>query len=129
MPKSAEETKEVCGHINKHYVNPKGRLEDLPCDLEKGHAGDHHAFCVHLVSDPLTNPKGQVIEERYREEQAEAWWSEAAGVPAKDITEAPMPQLSQYQKDILADILKRNPTMSVEVALKQAQESPLWKAV
>lgn len=127
MPKKEKE--EICGHVNKHYINTKGRLEDLTCDLPKGHAGDHHAVCVRKIPDPLTDNKGRVIEERYREEEADAYWGDVAGTPAKDITEKPMPQLSQFQKDLLAEVLKKNPTMSIESALQQAQESPLWKAV
>lgn len=34
----------LCGHVNKHYINTDGQLEDAACTLPKGHAGDHSAI-------------------------------------------------------------------------------------
>lgn len=126
MPKKDEM---VCGHINKHYVNHKGMLEDLRCDLPDGHSGDHHAIGRRKVSDPITDNKGRVVEERYHEEEVDAYWGDAAGVPAKEISEKPLPQLTQFQKDILSDVLKKNPEMKIEEAIEKAKESPIWSAV
>jgi len=37
-------TEEKCGHINKHSHDEYGKLDDLACDLEQGHGGDHSAM-------------------------------------------------------------------------------------
>ena len=119
----------TCDHVNKQHYNTKGRLEDLKCDLEEGHKGDHHAFYEKNVPDHETNDKGQVTKSRYTQETAEAWWGDLAGTPAKEITERPMPQLSQYQKDLLGDVLRKNPHLSAEQALAEAKNSPTWNAL
>lgn len=118
----------TCGHVNKHFYNAKGKLQDLACDLPKGHAGDHHATYTRLVPEPLMNEKGQVVEERYNQTEDEAYWGDAAGVPAKDIHAEELPQLSEFQKDLVAAILKKTPGIPVEEAIRQARNSPVWTA-
>lgn len=118
----------VCGHVNKHFFNTHGKLEDLTCDLEKGHAGDHHAKCLINEPDPVTNEKGIVVQQRYREIEVEAFWNDMAGTPASEITAGEAVQLTGYQQDIVADILRRNPGMNAQDALKRARESEIWTA-
>jgi len=118
----------LCGHINRHYYNPKGRLEDLACDLPKGHTGDHHAKHLINVPDPIVDSKGGVIEQHYRQEEADAYWGDAAGTPAQDIKAKDIPQLSQFQKDLVAEVMKSNPGMSAEDAVAEAKNSPIWLA-
>lgn len=127
MPKKLDELS-VCGHVNKHHYNRDKKLEDLPCDLEKGHAGDHHAKYPKNEPDPITNSKGQVVEERYKEVEAEAFWSDAAGMPANMIHAAEVEQLTMYQKDLLMGIMSKNDGMKVEEALAQAKLSAAWLA-
>lgn len=125
----AKEEPKLCGHINKHFYNAKGKLEDLPCDLPARHKGDHHAVYTRLVPNPLLNEKGQVVEARYDEEQAEAFWGNAAGTLAKDIKAKEIPQLTEFQKDLVASVLKEHPEMPVEQAVEQAKSSLIWTAV
>ena len=74
-------TKEECGHINKQNWQykeelDKSVLEDLACDLEKGHEGNHSAekFEKSFKNDGLST-EGMVRVE----------WSDAAGTPADEI--------------------------------------------
>jgi hypothetical protein len=117
-----------CNHVNKQHYNTDARLEDLACTLPKGHTGDHFAPYLRNVPDPITDLKGGVIQARYRQEEAEAWWSDAAGTPARDVKEGKIIQLSQFQKDIVAEILRKNPDMTAEAAIEQAKASPIWLA-
>lgn len=118
----------LCGHINKHFVNTDGRLKDLSCDLPKGHEGDHHAKAFKNVADNTYDLKGTVIRQEWRQEEVDACWGDAAGTPAKDIKEQPVVQLSQYQKDLVGEVLRKNPQLSVEDAIQQAKASPTWSA-
>lgn len=137
MAKKAKEVTEVeevkketkCGHVNKHHYGSDGRLQDISCELLKGHDGDHKAVYMKLIPDHITNNKGVVIEEHYREQLAETYWGDMAGTPASAISEKPMPQLTQFQKDILSDVLKKSPSLSIEAAIEQARSNPLWAAV
>lgn len=121
--------KEKCGHVNKQHYNTKSRLEDLVCDLEKDHKGDHHAFYQKNVPDHETDDKGRVTKSKYTQEEAEAYWGDMAGTPAKDISEVAMPQLSQFQKDLLGEVLKKNPNLTATEALAVAKSSPTWNAL
>jgi len=121
--------KVICGHVNKQHYNTKGRLEDLTCDLEKGHTGDHHAIYEKNVPDHETDDKGRVTKSRYAQEETEAYWGEMAGTPAKEISEAAVPQLSQFQKDLLGEVLKKSPNLTAEQALAVAKASPTWNAL
>lgn len=89
----------VCGHVNKHYHNIKGVLEDLPCSLSSGHEGDH--FSKHLAlrqvednfetAERVANgEKTYVIAGKtYMAIEVDGIWSREAGVPAKDIKPDP----------------------------------------
>lgn len=117
-----------CGHVNKQHYNTKGRLEDLTCTLPKGHPGDHFATAMKNVPDHVYDMKGAAIQQKWNEVEAEVFWSDAAGTPAKDIKEKEIPQLSDFQKDLVASILKKNPDILVEEAIAQARNSPVWTA-
>lgn len=124
----AAETALLCGHISKHHYNSKNRLEDIACDLPKGHTGDHHAKYMKMVDAPEADARGIVIDHHYHEEEADAYWGDAAGVPAANIKEGKVLQLSGFQKDILADIMNNDNSLTVEEALAQARVSPKWMA-
>lgn len=117
-----------CGHVNKQHYNAKGRLEDLVCDREPGHDGDHHAICFRNVAEHVYNNKGVVVEEHYNQVEADSYWGNGAGVPAKDIKAGEAPQFSQFQRDLVAAILKTDPEMSAEEAYAKAKASPVWTA-
>lgn len=127
MPRKKNE--ETCQHINKQHYNAKGKLEDLQCDLPEGHKGDHHATYSRLIPDPLTDAKGIVIKEYYNEEEAEAFWGDAAGTPTSGIKPADIPQMTDYQKDLVMAVLKRDPTMQLEKAVEVAKTSGAWNAL
>lgn len=128
MGAAGYESKLVCGHINKQHYSSKGRLEDVSCDRVKGHSGDHHAKYMKKVDAPETDVRGIVIEHHYHDEEADTYWGDAAGVPANEIKEGKILRLSNFQKDILADIMNHDNSLTVEEALKQAQTSPKWMA-
>lgn len=117
----------TCEHVNKQFYGLSGRLEDLTCELTQGHKGDHYAKTMRKEPNPVVDNKGIVIQERYNEVEAEAYWGNMAETPVRDITEKPAAQLSLYQRDILATFLKKNP--NVDEALGEARKSPLWNAL
>jgi hypothetical protein len=119
----------TCGHINKQHYNAKGRLEDLKCDLEEGHKGDHHAIYEKNIPDYETDEKGRVTKAKYTQEPAEAYWNSDAGIPASEIKEMAAVQMSQWQKDILGDVLRKSPDLPIEQAIAQAKASPSWNAL
>jgi hypothetical protein len=47
---------EKCGHVNRHFYNTEGILEDLLCDLEAGHPP------VELRREKTTDAQGKVSE-------------------------------------------------------------------
>ena len=89
-----------CGHVNKHYKNMDGELEDLKCTLEKGHAGDHSAdYACYRPTDGSTKQAKQIAQAKLEgkaitimlggneliETVEQAYWSDVAGVPASEI--------------------------------------------
>ena len=101
---------ELCGHINKHFKNMQGVLEDLPCSLESGHAGEHQAEYQALREfSGLKNPnqKYQVwMGKEYEVVTDIAEWSDAAGRPAAEIAQ----ELAE-KRAILDAFVKANPGM------------------
>jgi hypothetical protein len=118
----------VCGHINKQHYNTKGKLEDLPCTLTKGHEGDHSAEYVKLVGEAVSDEKGRVVKVNYSEEQAVAYWGNAAGTPASKIQAGEIERMTLLQKDLVMQRMSRNPDLSVAEATAQAKASPEWTA-
>jgi hypothetical protein len=118
----------TCGHVNKQHYNVKGRLEDLPCDLLAGHAGDHHAAYQRNVPNHIYNNKGGVEKAQWDQVEAEAFWGNDAGTPAGDIKEKEAKQFTSFQRDLVQEILRKNPDLSADEAYKQAKESPVWLA-
>jgi hypothetical protein len=118
----------TCGHVNKQHYNTKGKLEDLACDLEPKHAGDHHAKYRKNVGEPVTDEKGRVVRVDYHEEEADAYWNDAAGKPAASIHGREVEQTSLLQKDLIMQVMKENPHLTVEQATAQAKALPQWNA-
>jgi hypothetical protein len=117
-----------CGHINKHYHNPQGLLEDLACTLLAGHAGDHSAPCMKNVPEPTLNEKGQVVKTNYHAEPTVGYWSDAAGTPADQIQAGTIERMSLLQKDLVLQILTKDPGLSVPEAMQKARALPQWNA-
>lgn len=117
----------TCGHINKHYFNTQGKLEDLACDLPKGHTGDHHAIALRNMPEYTHDHKGIPIKVVYTETETETYWGDMAGTPAKEITAGEVSQLTAYQRDILMELMKKNPALSAEQALAAAKLEKNWR--
>lgn len=118
--------KPACGHVNKQYTGTDGKLQDLSCTLPKEHSGDHKARHMRKIGTPVTNEKGHTLRMEYHEEEVEASWSDAAGKPVSEISEEPVLQMSLLQKDLVMQILTRNPAMDVKQAIAQAKLSKEW---
>lgn len=121
--------KEVCGHINKHSYNTRGKLEDLSCTLEKGHDGDHSAPYKKNVGESVHDEKGRIVSVKYTPEESIAYWNDGAGVLAKEIKVGDVGQMNMFQKDIVMQILSKNPNTPVEQAIAEAKERPEWNSV
>lgn len=90
MQEEEKAAAKLCGHINRQYYSIDGVLEDLPCDLPKGHAGDHSAKTKQLVKNPYPtrNPDAEyrwVAGADYEIKVVAAFWSDVAGTPADQI--------------------------------------------
>lgn len=131
-PEAVKEPKvqapETCGHINRHHYNAAGRLEELACTLLPKHTGDHSATYKKNVGDPVHDEKGRVIKVEYHEEEATAVWNDAAGKPAADIQEGEIAQMTLFQKDLVMQLLAKNPTLTVDQAVAQAKQMPEWNS-
>lgn len=99
----------------------------MACDLPKGHTGDHHAIYLKNVPEYVTNEKGTPIKVNYHEEEAETYWGELAGTPANEIKSGEITQLTGYQKDLLMEVMKKNPLLSAEQALAVAKLEKNWQ--
>jgi hypothetical protein len=117
-----------CGHVNKQFYGVNGKLEDLACTREAGHKGDHFAPCLHNVPDHIYDQGGNVAKQHWVQEETVAAWGNAAGKPTTEIKEGKVNQLSQFQKDLVAQVLKENSGMGGEEALSVAKQSPAWLA-
>lgn len=71
---------ELCGHINKQFINKNGKQEDLACTLPKGHGGDHFALIEHVVTDYGIDSDNHQVPVGQHIEMSDGWWSDAAGV-------------------------------------------------
>jgi hypothetical protein len=142
MPKRSEEKSPVaeaveavkkvfepaaCGHVNKQHYNTDGKLQDLACTLPDGHIGDHQALCKKLSGEPQTDEKGRVVKSNYYEVDAIAYWNNAAGKAANPVTTEVM-QTSLLQKDLIMQIMKEHPSLTVEQATAQAKADARWNA-
>jgi hypothetical protein len=117
-----------CGHVNHQHYGTNGRLEKVACDLPDGHAGDHHAKYTRNVKDePETDAKGRVMKQTYHTEEADAWWNDAAGKPARPVDNDAI-QMSLLQKDLIMQVTKENPRLTIEQATEQAKALPQWNA-
>lgn len=134
MPSKKEEAKTeetpapVCGHINKHHYNTKGKKEEITCTLPKKHTGDHSAEYTRLVGTQISDEKGRVVRTDYHEEQAVAMWGDGAGVDAAQIYAGEVEQLSLLQKDLVMQVMAKAPNLSAAEALLVAKAQPEWTA-
>lgn len=97
----------ICGHINKHFHGVDGRLADLSCTLLAEHDGDHCASAPALrqVEDNFETAtrveegakKYTIAGKLYITTVEDAFWSDAAGVPAAEI-EPDLEQLKALKK-------------------------------
>lgn len=133
IEKEVEQVKEskgkpVCGHINKQHTGTDGKLEDLVCNLPEGHKGDHKAKHQRNIPDYEHDDKGKVKKVTYHQEEVETSWGDAAGTPASQIQEEVVPQMSLLQKDLVMQILSREPALDVKMAVAKAKMSKEWNA-
>ena len=127
MPKKVEEvTHDTCGHINKQHYGTKGKLEDLACTLPVGHSGNHSAPYKRLVGTPVTDEKGRVIKNTYEEVDDVGQWGDMAGTPAEQVFVGEKDQMTLYQRDMVLQIVKNNPKITIEQAIAQASQSEEW---
>ncbi len=117
---------DLCGHVNRHRFGTDGNLQELTCDLKPEHAGDHHAKCMVNVPDYTTNEKGIVTSVKYHQEERDGYWTDAAGTPVKDIKVGEVPAMNMNQKDMVLDIMKKNPRLNVDQAITLARSTPEW---
>lgn len=117
----------LCGHINRHHTDEKGQLSPLACTLSPGHAGDHYARYTRLYPDPIVDHRGTIIKMNYTTGEAETYWNDIAGTPAKDIKPEQIDQLTAYQQDLIMQVLRKNPGMTAQDALAEARNSKAWR--
>jgi hypothetical protein len=118
-----------CGHANMQHYGTNGRLEKIVCDLPDGHAGDHHAkYTRNAKDEPETDSKGRVLKLTYHEEEADAWWNDEAGRPARAVDNDAL-QTSLLQKDLIMQVMKESPHLTIEQAMAKAKALPQWNAL
>ena len=123
-----------CVSINKHYKNTDGELEDLPCELEEGHEGDHSAnyLCYRATNGSVKQAK-QIAQAKLDgraitiivsgaeliETEEKAYWSSVAETLAADIK----PDLAQLAriKASKGNMLDEAQILSKELAAKALQ--------
>lgn len=71
----------ACGHINKHSKNMAGELDNLACEKDAGHDGNHGAH--HLQRLPADG--GKILLVGGKEEKVWTEWNDAAGTLASEI--------------------------------------------
>ena len=98
IAQAIEEIRAKCGHINRHSLGIKGMPDDLACELDPGHPGNHKAMHMEYVPDD----KGDTIISKrpHLLKKVEREWSDMAGTPAKDI----MPGVLEKTPEELAKI-------------------------
>jgi len=116
----------ACGHVNKQHHGYDGKLEDLACELTKGHTGDHNAHYKRKVGTPVTNEKGIVTSTAYHEEESLGAWSDAAGVPSNQVKVGIADQMTLYQRDLVMQVLQKSPRMKIDDAIEKAKQSQEW---
>lgn len=87
--------KALCGHVNMHSLDTNGKPDNLKCVLEKGHEGLHEAPHFERATQLSHGLAGGEADEfdMAVDEKGRTWyegtitrqWSDAAGIPAKDI--------------------------------------------
>lgn len=82
----------ICGHINRHSYGADGKLDNLKCTLEKGHDGLHQAEHYEVATQLSASYEGGefrstiVDGKEVYEATVVRQWSDAAGIPAKEIS-------------------------------------------
>lgn len=118
----------TCGHVNKQHFNAEGKLEDLACTLDPRHPGDHQAPYKKNVADHLYDEKNRIVKITYHLEDAVSYWNDSAGKPADKVKSGEVAQMTGFQRDLVMQILSRNPRLNVDQALAQARQSPEWNS-
>lgn len=73
-----------CGHINKHSKDIQGNLDNLVCEKDKGHDGNHGA--KHLQHVKAQNGVLLIGKNRFSEDKVWVEWGADAGILASKIT-------------------------------------------
>lgn len=88
-----EEEFVVCGHINRHSIGMDGVLDNLACERELGHDGDHGAWHYEIHFGPSlrdeVNPRIMHPQINF---EGDVWgeWSDMAGTPVSEIKPEPI---------------------------------------
>lgn len=95
----------VCGHVDMHSFGPDGKHDHPACVLPAGHTGDHYAKHQQKVERErfYERETGKLLKIEYDTLEVDAWWGDAAGVPASEIKVGKMPSRNQ-KSDLLQEI-------------------------
>jgi hypothetical protein len=139
LPKNENEVQEVlppepakksgankCSHINRHYYNTDGKLEELACVLADGHEGDHSAPAKRNEGDRVEDEKGRLVKVNYRQVDTTAYWNDMASKPTIEIVEGVSEQMNMMQKDLVMEIMKKNQNITVGQAIRMAKRNEVW---
>ena len=105
-----KKTPEICGHVNRHSYGVDRELDNITCDLPKGHDGDHSA--MHDELQKTENVKivdgTEVVSVTYETIQQRRGWTDMAGTPVSQITPGTVeqPSLEEVEKRVME--LERN---------------------
>lgn len=123
---SEETPKDVCQSVNKQFYGTDGKLSDIQCELHANHTGDHQAKYERKVADYIHNEKGQIIKTEYHLEPATASWNDFAEQKVEEYKELPAIQMNALQRDLVMDVLQKNPNLKIEEAIERAKASEGW---
>jgi len=78
---------ELCGHVNRHSFGTDRKLDNMVCDLLKGHTGDHsgvHDELVRVENASIVDGR-EVTSVTYETVQRRCSWNDMAGTPVAEL--------------------------------------------
>lgn len=114
------ENRKTCSHVNKQHIGISDALEDLTCELEEGHSGDHEApYKTLKFVDGVKDPRKEYIVKGGKEyliETETAYWNDGAGKTYFEYQD----EMAE-KRAALEEFKKHNPGMS-EAHKQKARE-------